>query len=65
MAAALGLKVVRVLSLTENERGVRPIIAQTRGMQAEALSSAAPTPVEAGTIEVRSSVTLSAEIGPR
>jgi uncharacterized protein YggE len=65
MAGSLGLKVVRVLSLTENERGVRPIIAQTRGMQAEALSSAAPTPVEAGTIEVRSSVTLSAEIGPR
>jgi uncharacterized protein YggE len=65
MAGALGLKVVRVLSLIENERGVRPIIAQTRGMQAEALSSAAPTPVEAGTIEVRSSVTLSAEIGPR
>jgi uncharacterized protein len=65
MAGSLGLKVVRVLSLTENERGVRPIIAQTRGMQAEALSSAAPTPVEAGTIEVRSSVTLNAEIGPR
>lgn len=65
MAGSLGLKVVRVLSLTENERGVRPIIAQTRGVQAEALSSAAPTPVEAGTIEVRSSVTLSAEIGPR
>ena len=65
MAGSLGLKVVRVLSLTENERGVRPIIAQTRGMQAEALSAAAPTPVEAGTIEVRSSVTLSAEIGPR
>jgi uncharacterized protein YggE len=65
MAGSLGLKVVRILSLTENERGIRPIIAQTRGVQAEALSSAAPTPVEAGTIEVRSSVTLSAEIGPR
>jgi uncharacterized protein YggE len=65
MAGSLGLKIVRVLSLTENERGVRPIIAQTRGVQAEALSSAAPTPVEAGTIEVRSSVTLTAEIAPR
>ncbi len=65
MAGALGLKVVRVLTVTENERGVRPIIAQTRGVQAEALSSVAPTPVEAGTIEVRSSVTLSAEIAPR
>jgi uncharacterized protein YggE len=65
MAGSLGLKVVRILSLTENERGVRPIIAQTRGMQAEALASAAPTQVEAGTLEVRSSVTLTAEIGPR
>ena len=65
MAGALGLKVVGVLSLIENERGVRPIIAQTRAVQAEALSSAAPTPVEAGTIEVRSSVTLRAEIGAR
>ena len=65
MAGALGLKVVRVLALTENERGVRPVIAQARGAQVEALSSATPTPVEAGTIEVRSSVTLSAEIAPR
>jgi uncharacterized protein len=65
MAGALGLKVVRVLILTENERGVRPIIAQTRGVQAEAMSSVAPTPVEAGTIEIRSSVTLTAEIAPR
>src|SRR5918993_5570289 len=64
MSGSLGLKVVRVLSLTENERGVRPIIAQRSGIQAEALSSAAPTPVEAGTIEVRSSVTLTAEIAP-
>jgi uncharacterized protein YggE len=65
MAGALGLKVIGVLSLTENERGVRPIIAQARGAQVEALSSAAPTPVEAGTIEVRSSVTLTAELAPR
>ena len=65
MAGALGLKVVRVLTLTENERGVRPIIAQTRSVQAEAMSTVAPTPVEAGTIEIRSSVTLTAEIAPR
>jgi uncharacterized protein YggE len=65
MAGALGSKVVKILSVTENERGVRPVIAQARGAQVEALSSATPTPVEAGTIEVRSSVTLSAEIAPR
>ena len=34
MAAALGLKVVQVLSVTEGERGVRPIVmAQARGAQ--------------------------------
>jgi len=65
MAAALGLKIVRVLSLTEGDRGVRPIIMpQARGAQMEAMV-AAPTPVEAGTIEVRSSVTLTGELGAK
>jgi len=64
MASALGLKVVKVLSVTEGERVVRPILAQARGLQTEAIA-AAPTPIEAGTIEVRSSVSLTAEIGPR
>ncbi|HSE89880.1 MAG TPA: SIMPL domain-containing protein, partial [Candidatus Binatia bacterium] len=64
MANALGLKIVKVLSVTENERGVRPIIMpQSRGTQMET-AAAAPTPVEPGTIEVRSSVTLTAEVGP-
>lgn len=65
IASALGLKVVKVLSVTEGERGVRPILmAQARGPQVEAMA-AAPTPVEAGTIEVRASVTLTGELGPR
>ena len=63
MANALGLKIVKVLSVTENERGVRPIIMpQPRSAQMET-AAAAPTPVEPGTIEVRSSVTLTAEVG--
>jgi uncharacterized protein YggE len=63
MASALGLRIVRVLAVTEAERGVRPVVMpQLRGVQLEAAASA-PTPVEAGTIEVRSSVTLTAEIG--
>jgi uncharacterized protein YggE len=49
MAGALGSKVIKVLSVIENERGVRPGIAQVRGAQVDALSSAVPTPVEAGT----------------
>ncbi len=61
MAQALGLKLVRVLAVAEGDRDVHPIVmAQARGAQALA---ATPTPVEAGTIEVRSSVTLTAEIG--
>jgi uncharacterized protein YggE len=36
---------------------------QPRVTQMEA-AAAAPTPVEAGTIEVRSSVSLTAEVGP-
>ena len=65
MAAALGLKIVRILSVTEGDRGIRPIIMpQARGAQIEAMA-AASTPVEAGTIEVRSSVTLTGELGAK
>jgi uncharacterized protein YggE len=65
MASALGLKIVRILAVNEGERGVRPIIPpQARSAQAEVMT-ATPTPVEVGTIEVRSSVTLTAEVGPR
>ncbi len=64
MAAALGLKIVRILSLAEIDRGVRPLVmAQARTAQLEV--SAPQTPIEAGTIEVRSSVTLVAEVGSR
>jgi uncharacterized protein YggE len=63
MAAALGLKIVKVLSVAEQDRGFRPIPMQMRA-QMEA-APAAPTPVEAGTIEVRSSVTLTGELGAR
>jgi uncharacterized protein YggE len=65
IANALGLKVVRILVVNEGDRGVRPIIPpQARSVQADVMA-ATPTPVEVGTIEVRSSVTLTAEVGPR
>jgi uncharacterized protein len=65
IAAALGLKIVKILAVTEGDRGVRPIVMpQARAAQLEALA-AAPTPVESGTIEVRSSVTLTAELAAR
>ena len=65
IAAALGLKIVRVLSVSEGDRGIRPVIMPlARGAQMEAMA-ASPTPVEPGTIEVRSSVTLTGELGAR
>jgi uncharacterized protein YggE len=64
MATALGLRLVRILSVTEGERGIRPIL-MTPGRGAAVEAAAAPTPIESGTIEVRSSVTLTAEIGAR
>jgi uncharacterized protein YggE len=65
IAGALGLKIIRILSVTEGARAVRPIVmAQGRAAQMEA-TARAPTPIEAGTIEIRSTVTLTAEIGPQ
>jgi hypothetical protein len=58
VAKALGVKIARVMSVTENERSVQPIM-RTR---AEATLAQAPTPIESGSVEVRSSVTLVAEV---
>jgi uncharacterized protein len=61
LAAALGLKILRVLSVTENE----PVVVQPmREMMAAAPadSAAVPTPIEPGTIDVRATVVLTVEI---
>ncbi len=59
LAAALGLKIVRVLSVAEGEPVVvRPIpVAAMR-----AAGAGAATPVEPGTIDVRATVTLEVEV---
>ena len=59
VAKALGVKLVRVMSVTENERSFRPL---ARAELAMAASQQAPTPIESGTVQVRSSVTLVAEV---
>lgn len=65
MAQALGLVIVKVLAVNEGERSYRPIsMPVARSARAEAMV-AAPTPVEAGTIEVKSTVTFTGEIGPK
>jgi uncharacterized protein len=65
LADALGLRIVRVLTADEESPAVgpRPIYPQAR--QFVALSAArAPTPVEAGTLEVSATVTLTVEVAP-
>jgi uncharacterized protein YggE len=60
LAAALGLRVVRILSVEESSPRVVPVLMGT--MRANA--AAAATPVEPGTLDVRADVTLSVEVGP-
>jgi uncharacterized protein YggE len=63
MAAALGLKVVRVLHADEQGGVVRPQPERMLAMNAGVAGTLAPTPVETGSIEVRATVTLTVEVG--
>ena len=62
LANALGVKIVRVLSAVEGGSSVQPLRDVMLMGRAEA---AAPTPIEAGAIEVRATVTLTVEISAR
>lgn len=61
VASSLGLKIVKIVSVTENERAVQPVFRQAMAARAEA--AATPTPVEPGTVEVRSTVSMTVEVG--
>ncbi len=63
LAAALGLKVLRVLTVEESSPRIMPVRVYGGAMRAEAAAEA-PTPVEAGTLDVTADVTLSVEVGP-
>jgi uncharacterized protein YggE len=64
IAAALGLKIVRVLHADEQGGVVRPLPERMLSMNAGVAGSiATPTPVETGSIEVRATVTLTVEVG--
>jgi uncharacterized protein len=63
VAASLGLKIVKIISVTENERAVQPVFRQAMAARAEA--AAAPTPVEPGTVEVRSTVAMTVEVSEK
>ena len=60
IAAALGLKIVKIASVVEGERMIQPVFRQAATMRAEA--APAQTPVEPGTVEVRSTVTMTVEV---
>ena len=65
IAASLGLKVLRIAAVTEGERSFQPIFRQAPMARGEALAAQAPTPVEPGTVDVRSTVSLTAEVSER
>jgi uncharacterized protein YggE len=64
VARALAVTVVRILSATESGRGFQPRMAEALAARTDAMP-AAPTPIEAGAVEVRSTVTLTVEIAER
>jgi uncharacterized protein YggE len=63
IAGSLGLKIVRTVSVNEGERAVQPVYRQAMSARAEAAS--VPTPIEPGTVEVRSSVTMTVEVAEK
>src|SRR4030081_3090157 len=63
LAAALGLKVVRVLSVEENSPRLVPVRAYM-GAPRAVVSTAMATPVEAGTLDVTADVVLTVEVSP-
>jgi uncharacterized protein YggE len=60
IASALGIKIKRIVEAEEIEQGPRPF-PRGRGFAGVAME-AAPTPVEAGTIEIQAAVALTAEV---
>ena len=63
VASSLGLKIVRIAAVNEGERTVQPIYRDRQVMAARA--EAAPTPVEPGTVEVRSTVSMTVEVSDK
>jgi uncharacterized protein len=61
IAAALGLKVVRVLSA---EEGGPPQVIRPMPMMAMSAKATPTTPIEEGNIQVEATVTLTVEVGP-
>jgi uncharacterized protein len=64
LAGALGLKVVRVLNVEENSAQFVPVRVMASRVASAGAVANAPTPVEAGTLDITANVTLSVEVSP-
>jgi uncharacterized protein YggE len=64
LAGALGLRVLRVLTVEESSPRIVPIRARMALARAAVSAAEAPTPVEAGTLDVNADVSLTVEVGP-
>lgn len=64
-ASATGMKIVRLVNLTEGSDGAPPPMPMFKAMSARAAAAEAVTPVEGGEIEVRATVTATYELAPR
>jgi uncharacterized protein YggE len=63
IAGALGLRIVRVLSVSEQGPAVVPVYPQTRQFAAR-VAAAPATPVEAGNVDINATVNLTVEVAP-
>jgi len=63
LAAALGLKIVRVLSVEETGARFAPVM-QVTAARMNAGAASVPTPVESGTLDIGASIVLSVEVSP-
>ena len=66
LAGALNLRILRVLTVDESSPGIVPLRAHVAMARAAVAGAAAeaPTPVEAGTLDVSAEVVLVVEVGP-
>lgn len=65
LASALGVRIVRILNVTENASGFSPVMyAEERSRNGIGSTAMAATPIEPGSLEIRASVTATYEISP-
>lgn len=64
LAGALNLRILRVLSVEESSPQLVPFRTHVAMAGANARAAEAPTPVEAGTLDVSANVALTLEVGP-